>query len=311
MTFLEKLGPWFWWALVIVGLLIALSLLVYVIRLFFNGKLRPAEAGRGRLPRLGFVDAFNLDSQRQLVLVRRDNVEHLLLIGGPTDIVVEAAIVRAAAGSDARPGRQASANEDILAPMAQVATPAETPVAAELSMGSPPPLRRPLPDASEARPPRPPIPPRVIPPAPAPMSPRAFGTTQPVEPPRPAPEPVVAATPVDVPEPVVSMEPPVEPVPVSAAPPEPAAKPKFDFSKLAARQPRDAPAPMFPRRPPQVDAPPRPMAGPSTPAFPTDAEAAPEAAKNDASIVPPDDGLMELEAEMAKLLGRPSEGGGS
>jgi hypothetical protein len=31
-----------------------------------------------------------------LILVRRDNIEHLVLIGGPTDVVVEANIVRAA-----------------------------------------------------------------------------------------------------------------------------------------------------------------------------------------------------------------------
>jgi hypothetical protein len=30
-----------------------------------------------------------VDSHRRLVLVRRDDVEHLLLIGGPTDVVVE------------------------------------------------------------------------------------------------------------------------------------------------------------------------------------------------------------------------------
>src|SRR5213083_2225871 len=33
--------------------------------------------------------------RRRLVLVRRDNVEHLLMIGGPSDIVVEQNIVRA------------------------------------------------------------------------------------------------------------------------------------------------------------------------------------------------------------------------
>jgi hypothetical protein len=43
---------------------------------------------------LGVVDAFDLDRQRQLVLVRRDNVEHLILIGGPNDLLVETAIIR-------------------------------------------------------------------------------------------------------------------------------------------------------------------------------------------------------------------------
>ena len=51
-----------------------------------------------------------VDNRRFLCLVRRDNVEHLLIIGGPTDVVVEANIVRAVAASRdvalARPGRR-------------------------------------------------------------------------------------------------------------------------------------------------------------------------------------------------------------
>ncbi len=50
--------------------------------------------GRGRVPRLAVVDAVAIDNRRRLVLVRRDNVEHLLLIGGPSDVVVEPGIVR-------------------------------------------------------------------------------------------------------------------------------------------------------------------------------------------------------------------------
>jgi hypothetical protein len=50
--------------------------------------------GRGRVPRLAIMDAMSVDGRRRLVLVRRDNVEHLILIGGPTDVVVEQAIQR-------------------------------------------------------------------------------------------------------------------------------------------------------------------------------------------------------------------------
>lgn len=39
--------------------------------------------------RLAVVDAAIVDEQRKLVLVRRDDVEHLILIGGPGDVVVE------------------------------------------------------------------------------------------------------------------------------------------------------------------------------------------------------------------------------
>ncbi|MGQ5718560.1 hypothetical protein [Pseudochrobactrum asaccharolyticum] len=45
-------------------------------------------------PRLTVTDAAAVDSQRRLVLVRRDDVEHLILIGGPSDIVIEQNIIR-------------------------------------------------------------------------------------------------------------------------------------------------------------------------------------------------------------------------
>jgi len=54
------------------------------------------DRGRSRQPRLGVVDIYDLDRQRQLVLLRRDNVEHLLLIGGLNDVVIETNIVRVA-----------------------------------------------------------------------------------------------------------------------------------------------------------------------------------------------------------------------
>ena len=66
--------------------------------------------GRTRQPRLGLVDAFSLDGQRQLVLVRRDNVEHLVMIGGPNDVLVESQINRALA--PARESNQASPSRE-------------------------------------------------------------------------------------------------------------------------------------------------------------------------------------------------------
>ncbi len=45
-------------------------------------------------PRLTVTDAAAVDGQRRLVLVRRDDVEHLILIGGPSDIVIEQNITR-------------------------------------------------------------------------------------------------------------------------------------------------------------------------------------------------------------------------
>ncbi|MTJ82626.1 MAG: flagellar biosynthetic protein FliO [Telmatospirillum sp.] len=39
--------------------------------------------------RLALVEVLPLDNRRRLVLVRKDGVEHLLLIGGASDLVVE------------------------------------------------------------------------------------------------------------------------------------------------------------------------------------------------------------------------------
>ncbi len=52
---------------------------------------------------------FELDRQRQLVLLRRDNVEHLVMIGGPpNDIVIEAGIARPPARQAAQPEAEAA-----------------------------------------------------------------------------------------------------------------------------------------------------------------------------------------------------------
>src|SRR6204780_4331831 len=65
----------------------------WAVRRFGTGRLGGAGA-RGRQPRLAVIDYATVDARRRLVLVRRDNVEHLLMIGGPTDVVVEPNIVR-------------------------------------------------------------------------------------------------------------------------------------------------------------------------------------------------------------------------
>jgi flagellar protein FliO/FliZ len=86
----------FFIAFSIVLALIALT--AWLVRRF--GANRLSSAARGRQPRLAVIDAASVDGRRRLILIRRDNVEHLLMIGGPTDVVVEQNIVRAVAGRD-------------------------------------------------------------------------------------------------------------------------------------------------------------------------------------------------------------------
>lgn len=78
--------------LVVLGLI---GLTAWLVRRFGASRLGGANA-RGRQPRLAVIDAATVDARRRLVLIRRDNIEHLLMIGGPTDVVVEQNIVRAA-----------------------------------------------------------------------------------------------------------------------------------------------------------------------------------------------------------------------
>jgi uncharacterized iron-regulated membrane protein len=40
-------------------------------------------------PRLGVSEQAAVDSRRRLVLVRRDDVEHLIMTGGPVDVLIE------------------------------------------------------------------------------------------------------------------------------------------------------------------------------------------------------------------------------
>ncbi|UDF29235.1 UNVERIFIED_ORG: flagellar biosynthetic protein FliO [Roseateles sp. XES5] len=83
-------------AVVLLGLL-CLALVLWIIR------GRPSSpfirGGRNRTPRLAVLDAAAIDTRRRLVLLRRDDVEHLVMIGGPTDIVIESRIVTAPAES--------------------------------------------------------------------------------------------------------------------------------------------------------------------------------------------------------------------
>ena len=82
-----------------VAVLALIGVAAWLVRQFAGNRLG-ANTNRGRMPRLAVIDAAAVDGRRRLVLVRRDNVEHLLMIGGPTDIVVEPNIVRAMPGRD-------------------------------------------------------------------------------------------------------------------------------------------------------------------------------------------------------------------
>jgi len=79
------------YAVAAIAFLAGAHLLLLIFRRAFRHRLRvPARgAGRGNAERLGIVKSCVLDRRRQLLAVRRDNVEHLIMIGGPSDLVIE------------------------------------------------------------------------------------------------------------------------------------------------------------------------------------------------------------------------------
>jgi hypothetical protein len=110
---LERLaGPEYAMTLLwIIGGLILLALVLVIVRLVRSLTFGTFVAGgRNRKTRLAVMDAAAVDSHRRLVLVRRDDVEHLLLIGGPTDVVVEQDIRLHV--QQRRPAHQADAVQD-------------------------------------------------------------------------------------------------------------------------------------------------------------------------------------------------------
>jgi hypothetical protein len=94
----------FWICIVLLAsVVVAAGYCVYHIYLLGDGSFRPSMWFAPRPePRLSVTEQASIDGRRKLVLVRRDDVEHLLMIGGPVDIVVEEKISPPEATAHAR-----------------------------------------------------------------------------------------------------------------------------------------------------------------------------------------------------------------
>jgi flagellar biogenesis protein FliO len=73
-------------------ILIGLAILAAVIVAIVVIKMMSHRVRGRRGQRLGISEYHELDKTRRLVLVRRDNMEHLVLIGGHQDLVIESNI---------------------------------------------------------------------------------------------------------------------------------------------------------------------------------------------------------------------------
>ncbi|MGE0062713.1 MAG: flagellar biosynthetic protein FliO [Xanthobacteraceae bacterium] len=297
----------FFVAFVVVLALIALT--AWLVRRLGANRLG-GGATRGRQPRLAVIDAASVDGRRRLVLIRRDNIEHLLMIGGPTDVVVEQNIVRAS-GASRETGRMAGDglprtmplgdnNGWPLQPSVEIAPapampPASPPVQQQTALRAT--RVTPAEDAwtPPPEPPRPRAAPPVTPVPPAPQPDLSARFTAPdlnIPPPPPLPEPAAI-------EPTLPAEPAHPPQSdrnlaemaqrLEAALRRPAAETKAAEVKAAAPDPFSVPVPSSPRAP----EPPR--------SAPRDSAASGE--KPASSSKTPFD---SLEQEMANLLGRPA-----
>jgi flagellar biogenesis protein FliO len=83
---MEMLQPYLPYIYAALGIL-ALVLFVVVLVKLLGGSVRGKRGSR-----LGISEYYEIDKTRRLVLVRRDETEHLVLIGGAQDVVIESGI---------------------------------------------------------------------------------------------------------------------------------------------------------------------------------------------------------------------------
>jgi flagellar biogenesis protein FliO len=83
---MELLQPYLQWIYMVGGLLLFLLLMYLLVRMLS----RSVRGKKGA--RLGISEYYEIDKTRRLVLVRRDDTEHLVLIGGGHDMVIESNI---------------------------------------------------------------------------------------------------------------------------------------------------------------------------------------------------------------------------
>ncbi|MBX4861087.1 flagellar biosynthesis protein FliO [Rhizobium sophorae] len=156
---------------------VGLALLLLIIVLWVIRSRAPSpfvRGGRNRQPRLQVLDAAAVDARRRLVLVRRDDVEHLIMIGGPSDIVIESRILPAAAEQPDRAIRPQPVEQrpiSVARPETPPVSPPRPPVAARVEPAAEPtfsapasPEPRPRPESSAQPLAQPPAQPAVAPP---------------------------------------------------------------------------------------------------------------------------------------------------
>lgn len=181
------------WTFAALVLLVIVLVIVKLVRSLTFGTF--VAGGRNRKTRLAVMDATAIDSQRRLVLVRRDDIEHLLLIGGPTDVVVETDIRMTAPRRPALTGTE-GAQQAPQAPRPQATAQQASPRPATQAPARPP--QQPLPAPVQPRPAPPKMPLASAPLVTASPDPKTYVAPTYSAPARPASAPAAAPSPRDL-----------------------------------------------------------------------------------------------------------------
>ncbi len=80
--------------IVVMSVVAAVGLAAVIgLRAYLNGTTPGELLFKPRVERrLGVIEHANVDGRRRLFLIKRDDVEHLILTGGPVDVVIETGI---------------------------------------------------------------------------------------------------------------------------------------------------------------------------------------------------------------------------
>lgn len=103
------------WIFILVLLAAGAAAAVLAYRTYFGNEGAPINLSGWLFrqkpePRLGVTEQAVVDSRRRLVLIRRDDVEHLIMTGGPVDVLIET-------GIQGRQREEAPAAEERVAPV--------------------------------------------------------------------------------------------------------------------------------------------------------------------------------------------------
>jgi flagellar protein FliO/FliZ len=95
-----EVGTYFRFILALIFVLGLIGLLAWTARRYGLGAMTSSRRAAGK--RLSITEVMQVDGRRRLVLFRRDNVEHLVLLGINGDVVIERAIESRDFGEDMR-----------------------------------------------------------------------------------------------------------------------------------------------------------------------------------------------------------------